>query len=96
MACTATATKSVCEVVVLSLEMSGCMCVSMSPDRPNIFYEVKRRTDIESDFADLVGPLQAKLVDTHRIIVYCQSLNTCLDLFAHHLDPASYYPTGAQ
>ena len=78
--------------------MSGCVCVSVSPDRPNIFYEVKRRTDIESDFADLVGSLQSKLINTPRVIVYCQSLNTCSDLFAHflfHLRPASYYPTGA-
>ena len=98
MACTATATKSVREEVVRSLEMSGCVCVSVSPDRPNIFYEVKRRMDIESDFADLVGSLQAQLIDTPRVIVYCQSLNTCSDLFAHflfHLGPASYYPTGA-
>ena len=82
MACTATALKSVCEEVVQSLEMSTCVCVSVSPDRPNI-YEVKHRTDLESDFGDLVCSLQTKLVDTPRVIVYCQSLNTCLDLFAH-------------
>lgn len=70
----------------------------VSPDRPNIFYEVKRCTDIESDFGDLVGSLQRKLVDTPRVIVYCQSLNISSDLFAHflfHLGPASYYPPGA-
>ena len=101
MACTTTATRSVREEVVQSLEMSSCICsicVSVSPDRPNIFYEVKRCTDIESDFGDLIGSLQAKLVDTPRIIVYCQSLNTCSDLFAHflfHLGHASYYPPGS-
>ena len=98
MAYTATATKSVREEVVQSLEMSGCVCVSVSPNRPNIFYEVKWRTDIESDFDDLLGSLQAKLVNTPRVIVYCQSLNTCSDLFAHflfHLGPASYYPPGS-
>ena len=78
--------------------MSTCICVSVSPDFPNIFYEVKRRNDLESDFGDLVCSLQAKLVDTPRVIVYCQSLNTCSDLFAHflfHLGPASYYPPGS-
>ena len=78
--------------------MKGCLCVSVSPDRPNIFYEVKRRTDIESNLANIIDTLQAKLVDTPRVIVYCQSLNTCSDLFAHflyHLGRASYYPPGA-
>ena len=70
MACTATATKSVREEVIQSLEMSTCVCVSVSPDRPYIFYEVKHRTDLESDFGDLICSLQAKLVDTPRVIVY--------------------------
>ena len=70
MACTATATKSVRGEVVQSLEMSTCVCVSVSPDRPNILYEVKRRTDLESDFGDLICSLQAKLVDTPRVVVY--------------------------
>ena len=98
MACTATATKSVREEVIRSLEMQGCLCISVSPDRPNIFYEVRRRTDIDTDFADLVKTLEEKLIDTPRVIVYCQSLNTCSDLFAHflyHLGVSSYYPPGA-
>ena len=98
MACIATATRSVREEVIKSLEMTDCVCVSVSPDRSNIFYEVRKRTDIDTDFADMIDTLREKQVDTPRVIVYCQSLNTCSDLFAHFLyslGPSSYYPPGA-
>ena len=95
MACTATATKCSWRSNLESGDEHLRTC--LSPDRPNI-YEVKHRTDLESDFGDLVCSLQTKLVDTPRVIVYCQSLNTCSDLFAHflfHLGPVSYYPPGS-
>ena len=57
MACTATATRSVREEVITSLEMSSCVTVSVSPDRPNILYEVRERTDIISDMSHLVQAL---------------------------------------
>ena len=50
MACTATASKSVKKEVIETLEMTGCVEVTASPDRPNIFYEVKQRSDIDTDF----------------------------------------------
>ena len=58
MACTATATRDVYEEVVTALEMSGCVKVSMSHDRQNIFYSVKFRTEIEKDFSDLLSSLR--------------------------------------
>lgn len=85
MACTATATRSVREEVIVSLEMDGCVTISVSPDRPNIFYEVRQRTDIISDMAYLVQALGEQQINTPRMIVYCQSLDTCSDLFAHFL-----------
>ena len=54
----------------------------MSPDRPNIFYEAKVRTDIDTDFRDLVASLRENMVSTPRV---CQSLNMCSELFAHFL-----------
>ena len=98
MACTATATRSVREDVISSLEMNNLVYICVSPDRPNIFYEVRKRTDVECDFEDLLHTLEEKLIDTPRVIVYCQSLNTCSDLFAHFLfclGTMSYYPSGA-
>ncbi len=45
--CTATATHiDVCK----KLDMVGCTIISVSPDRPNIYYEVFDRTEIEKDF----------------------------------------------
>ena len=98
MACTATASKSVKKEVIESLEMTGCAEVSASLDRPNIFYEVKPRSDIDTDFLPLVTTLREKSVHAPRVLVYCQSLDTCADLYAHfhyELGEASYYPPGS-
>ena len=78
--------------------MSGCAEVTTSPDRPNIFYEVKPRTDIDTDFLPLITTLQKEAVRAPRVLVYCQSLDTCADLFAHflyELGESSYYPPGS-
>lgn len=98
MACTATATKSIHQEVVSSLEMTDYVKVSHSPDRPNIFYAVQPRNDVDTDFFDLLGTLREKLDKTPRVIVYCRSLNMCSALFAHfhyELGAASYYPPGS-
>ena len=98
MACTATATHSIFNDIVSSLEMTNCVRVSHSPDRSNIFYEVKSRNDLESDLSGLLSTLKEKCNTTPRVIVYCLSLNTCSDLYAHfhyELGPASYFPPGS-
>lgn len=98
MACTATATRDVYKEVILALEMRDSIKISVSPNRPNIFYQVKIRTEIESDFSDMVSSLRANLINTPRVIVYCQSLDKCSALYAHflhELGPSSYYPPGA-
>ena len=98
MACTATASRSVKEEIIDNLEMCDCAEVIASPNRPNIYYEVKRRTDIDTDFLPLVTTLREKAVDTPRVLVYCQSLDMCADLYAHfhyELGEASYYPPGS-
>ena len=98
MACTATATRSLRKAVIKILEMTGCVEVSTSPDRSNIYYVVKLRSDIDSDFLPLVTSLREKAVHTPRVLVYCQSLDTCADLYAHfhyELEHHSYYPPGS-
>ena len=75
-----------------------CVDVSVSPDWPIIFYETKPRTDIDSDFLDLVTALRVNTTNTPRVLVYVTSLNTCADLYAHfhwELGSSSYYPEGA-
>ena len=76
MACTATASRS---VRIEKLETMGCVHISASPDRPNIFYGVRVRTDIEKDFHELTLSLKNNLINTPRVIVYCQSLTMCSD-----------------
>lgn len=98
MACTATASKSVKKEVIDSLEMSGCIEVTASPNRPNIYYDVKPRTDTDADFQFLIDSLREKTILTPRVLVYCQSLDTCADLYAHfhyELGETSYYPPGS-
>lgn len=73
--------------------------VFTSPDRPNIFYEVRPRTDIDYDMKPFVCSLKKHLVEAPRVIVYCQSLNLCADLFGHfmaELGDDVYYPAGAE
>ena len=95
MALTATATKSDKAEVLSSLEMRGCIEVSASPDRPNIFYQVKRRTRLEDDLEQVLTSLRTENITAPRVLVYCRSLDMCSDLFAHYqyeLGEGSYYP----
>ena len=82
MVCTATASRIVKEVIDC-LEMRDCAEVTASLDRPNVFYDVKPRTDVEADFRPLVNTLRKKAVDAPRVLVYCQSLDMCSELYAH-------------
>ena len=63
--------------------MSVCEFVYTSPDQPNIFYEVRLRTDIETDLEPLLQSLCKLANRAPRVIVYCRSLNSCADLYAH-------------
>lgn len=98
MACTAIATKSDKAEVLENLEMRECVEVSASPDRPNIFYEVKPRTDLETDLDQVLSDLKDKTVSAPWVIVYCRSLDTSADLYAHfhfELGEQSYHPAGS-
>ncbi len=83
LACTATVNRSIREEAVRSLEMTGCILVCTSPDRPNIFYQVRARATIDVDVEPLVESLKLHKAKAPRVIVYCRSLNTCADLYAH-------------
>lgn len=75
------------------------MSVSVSPNRPHIFYSVSVRTDIENDLSSLIEDLRVNSVRANRVIVYCRSLNMCSDLYGHFrytLGKKGYYPSGAE
>ena len=72
--------------------------VCRSPDRPNNFYSVYPRTDIESDLRSIIDTLKELKNATPRVIVYCRSLDMCPNLYAHfhfELGDMSYYPPGS-
>lgn len=99
LACTATITSAMRKEVMESLEMAECEMLSVSPDRPNIYYEVCARTDVETDMNDIVMSLKQLKNMAPRVIVYCRSLDVCADLYAHfhyELGDESYYPPGAE
>ena len=98
MACTATATRSIHEDVVKILEMSDYVSVSLPPDRPNIKYEVKKRTDPAIDLHELLKSLRVHLISAPRVVVYCKTLMMCAELFSHfsyEMGDRQYYPPGA-
>ena len=60
MDCTATETRSIQE----SVSMSEVVTVKLSPNRSNIMYVEKRRTDLETDFSESLSTLKEKQKDT--------------------------------
>ena len=72
--------------------------MSTSPERANIFYEVRSRTEIDTDLKPVICALKEHRNTAPRIIVYCWSLGLCTNLYAdfhYELGNASYYPSGA-
>ena len=99
LACTATITHGIRKEVINSLEMGDCKIVSTSPERPNIFYEVHTRSDVETDMEHVVASLKKHKNLAPRVLVYCRTLDACADLYAHfhyELSDQSYYPAGAE
>ena len=85
MACTATVTKSVRDEVITLLDMKGCEVVSTSPDRPNIYYGVKPRTEITLDMLPLLNSLKE-----HK--KQCSTCHCVLPFIKHLCRPLRYFP----
>ena len=99
MALTATITVAIKKDVVEKLDILGCVTVSVSPNRPNIYYEVHCRTDIDTDLGHIVESLRVNSNTAERVIIYCRSLNVCADLYEHFHDALQdrlYYPPTAE
>ena len=73
------------DYVVQKLGMTSCCMVSESPNKPNICYEVVRKTSIEEDFAFVVADL---LENNIKASLY--------EHFKYTLKDAGYYPPGAE
>ena len=100
LAATATVTKVMRKEIVKVLEINGCAVVSVFPNKPNISYSVKRHSgSIDEDLGFLTADLLSNNIKVKRVIVYCQSLDMCANLFIHFmcvLGDQGYYPPGAE
>ena len=78
--------------------MSEIVTVKLSPNRSNIMYVERRRTDLETDFSESLSTLKEKQKDTLRVVVYCRTLMICADLFSrfsYEMGKSQYYPPSA-
>ena len=75
LAATATVTKITLPTIIRLLNIVDYKLICVPPERPNIYLEVHVRTTIEEDLATVLSDLRLNLINTKRILVYCQSLN---------------------
>lgn len=97
LAATATVTRVMLTHITQQLNMVDYQLVYVSPERPNIYYEVKKRTNIEKDLEYILSNLRNNSIRANRVLIYCQSLNMCSNLYAHflyELGDSSYYLPG--
>ena len=74
--------------------MSEVVTVKLSPNRSNIMYVERRRTDLETNFSESLSTLKEKQTDTLRVVVYCRTLMICADLFSrfsYEMGKSQYY-----
>ena len=78
--------------------MSEVVTVKLSPNRSNIMYVERRRTDLETDFSESMSTLKEKQKDTLGVVVYCRTLMVCDDMFSrfsYEIGKSQYYPPSA-
>ena len=90
LATTATVTKTMRDAIVNALDMTGCHLVCESPNKPNITYEVQRKSTVEEDFKDIVKDLAENNIKACCMLVYCQSLDVCFSPHSLSSQPSRY------
>ncbi len=84
LAVTASVTEVMGKEIIKVLEMNNCTVVSVSPNKPNIFYSAQLCSDsIDRDLGFLIADLLFNNIQAKRVIVYCQSLDMCANLYIH-------------
>ena len=82
MALTATATRSTRKVVSRRLEMVSPKIVSVSPNKSNIKYIVKKQNQsIREIVLPLVEELKCKRASMPHVIVFCRTYDTCGEVY---------------
>ena len=83
LALTATATKEVRLKVSSTLGLVRPVVVALSPCKKNLMYSVGAFTTVSETFKPLLGRLKKDRGACPRTIVYCQSFNTCADIYIY-------------
>lgn len=81
MALTATANLKTREMVVKSLDMKGCFVLSQNPNKTNIYYEVVKKTDMDTVIRPIVEHVSIRKKEADRHIIFCRTLGDCSDFF---------------
>ena len=81
MALTATASKTLRTKVMKTLGMRNATVVSMSPDKRNIRYIVKRVSTLEECFGPLADKLVHKQNQMDKILIFCRTIDDCSKLY---------------
>lgn len=82
MALTATATKSFQAAVIATLGMEKPVVIAISPCKANITFNIGTYTTVAT-FKPLLNRLRTNRERTPKTIVYCQSYNTCADIYIY-------------
>ena len=96
LAATATVTKRMRDYVVQRLGMAGCCNVSESPNKPNICYEVVRKTSIEEDFAFVIADLLENKIQARRIMPVAEHVCEFVRALQVHSQGRWILPPGAE
>ena len=83
MALTATSTKEVRLEVSSTLGMVRPVVIALSPCKKNILYSIGTFTKVTETFKPLLERLRKDRNECPRMIVYCQSFNTCADIYIY-------------
>ena len=74
----ATATNATRKAVIRRLSMNSQEIISITPDKPNLLYQVCKKPEELEAMAPLMEKLQAyELPTDHKIIILCHMYNEC-------------------
>lgn len=83
MALTATATRSLRTSVGNTLGMVRPVLVALSPCKKNLLYDINPFSTVSETFKPLLDRLWKDREVCPRTIIYCQSYNTCADIYIY-------------
>lgn len=86
MALTATATMQTRKEVIRLTGMHKPVLVLKSPEKPNTFYSVEMKGELEESFYFLAEKLRSLRTKMEKTIIFCQTYNDCSQLFLFFRD----------